>query len=60
MSTKDAALEVIRNMPDDATAEDMAYELYVRAKIDEALRQSEAGEGISHDEFKKRNTKWLA
>jgi hypothetical protein len=59
MSTKEALIELIRDLPDDMPAADMAYELYVRTKIDAGLRQAEAGEGISNEEFKKRMARWL-
>ena len=61
MSTKEALLEMVRKMPDDAASvEDMAYELYVRAKIEEGIRQADAGEVIDHEEFKRRMARWLA
>jgi predicted transcriptional regulator len=61
MSTKEALIEMIREMPDDATSvEYLAYELYVRAKIEEGIRQADAGDVIDHEEFKRRMARWLA
>lgn len=51
---KDRALEAIRALPDEATIDDAIERLCVMAKIEEGLRQSEAGEVISHDEVKRR------
>jgi predicted transcriptional regulator len=59
MSTKEAVIEMIRRMPDDATLPDIMEELYVRQKIDEGLRQLDAGEGIPHEEVERRLAKWL-
>lgn len=35
-------------------------ELYFRQKVDEGLRQLDAGEGIEHEEAKRRLAKWLS
>ena len=59
MSTKEAVLELIRRMPDDVTVPDIMAELYVRQKIDAGLRQLDAGEGIEHEEVKRRLSRWL-
>jgi predicted transcriptional regulator len=59
MSAKEAVLEMIRKMPDDVTEEDILYELYVRQRIKEGLRQLDAGEGIPHEEAMKRLSRWL-
>jgi predicted transcriptional regulator len=60
MSTKDSVIEMIRRMPDDTTVSDIMAELYLRQKIDEGLRQLDAGQGIEHEEVKKRLARWLA
>ncbi len=60
MSTKEAVIEMIRKMPDDVTTADVVEELYVRMKIEEGIRQADAGEVIDHEEFKKRMAQWLA
>ena len=59
MSTKEAVIEMIKRMPEDASVPDIMEELYVRQKIDEGLRQLDAGEGVPHDEAKLRLGKWL-
>jgi predicted transcriptional regulator len=60
MSTKEAVIEMIRKMPDDVTTTDVMEELYVRMKVEEGIRQADAGEVIDHEEFKKRMARWLA
>lgn len=59
MSTKEAAIEVIRQLPDDVSWDDIAYEMHVRQKIEEGLRQIDAGEVVEHEEVMKRLSRWL-
>ncbi|MBW3539587.1 MAG: hypothetical protein KY476_04895 [Planctomycetes bacterium] len=59
MTTKEAVLELIRRLPDDATVDDIMSELYVRRKIEEGLRELDAGKGIPHNEVKGTLAKWL-
>jgi len=58
-TTKQAVMEMIERMPDDTSVEDIMAELYFRQKVDEGLRQLDAGEGIDHEEAKRRLGKWL-
>ena len=59
MSTKDALMELVRRLPDDVTADEALDELAVRLKVEEGLRQLDAGEGIPHEEVKARLARWL-
>ncbi|HWE39593.1 MAG TPA: hypothetical protein VG406_23795 [Isosphaeraceae bacterium] len=59
MSTKEAVLEMIRRMPEESTVPDIIAELYVRQKVDEGLRQLDAGAGIDHEQVKARLARWL-
>jgi len=51
---KERVLDAVRGLPDDATVEDAMERLYFLAKIEEGLRQAEAGETVSHEEARKR------
>lgn len=51
---KERALEAIRALPDSATIDDAIERLCFIAKVEEGLRQSHAGQVVSHDEVKKR------
>jgi predicted transcriptional regulator len=53
-SVKQRAIEAIRSLPEDATLEDAIERLCFIAKVEEGLRQSEAGELIPHEEIKKQ------
>ena len=58
-STRDAVIEMIRKMPPDATADDIAAALYVRQAIEEGIRQLDEGKSVPHDEIVRRVSKWL-
>jgi predicted transcriptional regulator len=53
-TAKQRALAALRALPDDATLEDAIEHLCFIAKVEEGLRQSEAGELIPHEEVKKQ------
>ena len=59
MTTKEAVIEIIQQMSDNATVSDIIAELYVRQKIDEGLKQLDANEGVPHEEVKRSLSKWL-
>lgn len=60
MTTKQAVIDMIQRLPEDVTVEDIMSELYFRQKVDEGLRQLDAGEGVDHEEAKKRLSRWLS
>lgn len=53
-SEKQIALDALEKLPNDATLEDAIERLCFLAKVEEGLRQSEAGELIPHEEIKKQ------
>lgn len=54
MSAKQAARELIEQLPESVSWNDLMYELYVKQKIEEGLQQLDEGRGISHEEAKRR------
>ena len=52
--TRERMLEVIRELPEDASVDDAIEKLVFLAKIEEGLGQLNRGEGIPHDEVKRR------
>jgi predicted transcriptional regulator len=59
-TVKQSVLEMIERLPETVSVEDIMAELYLRQKVDEGLRQLDAGEGIEHEEAKRRLAKWLS
>jgi predicted transcriptional regulator len=51
---KQKIVETVERLPDDATVEDAMERLYFLAKIERGLEQAEAGQGLSHEDVKKR------
>ena len=47
-------VEAIRELPVDATVDDAIERLVFLAKIEEGLAQLDRGEGVPHDEVKRR------
>ncbi len=52
--TRDRMVEAIRELPADATVDDAIERLVFLAKIETGLTQLDRGEGIPHDEVKRR------
>jgi predicted transcriptional regulator len=51
---RDRILEAFQDLPPNATYEDAIERLVFLAKIDAGLAELDAGEGIPHDEVKRR------
>lgn len=56
MDIKAEARRLIDQLPDDATWDDLMYEIYVRQAIDAGLADVEAGRVIPHEELRSRLT----
>jgi predicted transcriptional regulator len=53
-TTKDKVLDAVRRLPADATVEQAMEQLYFLAKVEEGLRQADAGQLVSHEDVKRR------
>jgi len=58
-TAKDEVREILENLPDEASLEDIQYHIYVRQKIERALRDAEEGRTIPQEEIEKRMSRWL-
>lgn len=56
---RESALEAIQKLPEDATYEDILYELSFRAAVEEGLAQAAEGRSISRSEFTREALEWL-
>jgi len=54
VSTKERILEALRSLPPDATVDDAIERLVFMARVEEGLAQLDAGQGIPHEEIKRR------
>ncbi len=55
---KQAAIDLIQRLPDDATTTDIIEELYFKQVVDKGLRDAKEGGLLSHTELKERIAKW--
>lgn len=51
---REEAIKMIKTLPDGSSWDDIMYELYVRQKIEQGLKDVESGRGLSLEEAKSR------
>ncbi len=56
--TKREVLAMISELPEEATAEDILYALYVRTSIEEGLRDVDEGRTLSLEEARTELRRW--
>jgi predicted transcriptional regulator len=59
MTVKERVMDVVRDLPDDATIEDAIYRLHLLAKIDRGLAEETAGELLTQDDVRRRLAPFL-
>lgn len=59
MTTKEKVIKAVRDLPDDASIEDVMERLLFLVKIEKGLQQADAGRTIPHDKIKKKMARWL-
>ena len=53
---KEEAKKLIDALPEQATWDDLMYELYVKQKLDKALGEAAAGKVVTHEKAKQELT----
>jgi predicted transcriptional regulator len=51
---REEAKKVIEKLSDDASWDDVMYQMYVRKKIDEGINSANEGKLLSHEEVKRK------
>ena len=59
MTTKQAVLQAISELPDNASVEEILDVVLLRMKVERGRQQIAAGEGLSHEEVRERLARWL-
>jgi predicted transcriptional regulator len=60
MSTaKEEVQQILDQLPDEATFEEIRYRIYVREKIQRGIEDIEAGRFLTEEEFDERMRPWL-
>lgn len=58
-TAKDEIRELLENLPDDASLEDVQYHIYVRQKVQKGLEAAREGRTLTHAEVVRRMARWL-
>lgn len=53
-TTKKQVIEMLKKLPEQATWDDIMYEIYVRKKIVAGIQAADEGRVVPHEEVKKR------
>ena len=59
-ATKEKVIQMIQQLPDDVTVDDIFSELYFKLQVDSGLRELDEGKGIPHQKVKERMSKWIS
>ena len=59
MTTKEAVLQAIRELPDNASVEEILDAVLLRLKVERGRRQILACEGIPHEQAREQLARWL-
>ena len=59
-ATKEKVIQLIQQLPDDATVDDIFSELYFKLQVDSGLRELDEGKGIPHRKVEERMSKWTS
>jgi predicted transcriptional regulator len=51
---REEAQKLLDKLPDQASWEDLMYEIYVSKKIEQGIKDADEGNLLSHEEAKKR------
>jgi hypothetical protein len=52
-TTKEEAINLITRLPDEASWDDIMYEMYVKKKIELGIKAADEGRVVPHDEVKR-------
>lgn len=59
MSVKGEVIKLIEELPDTATMEEILHKIYVRARIEEGIKELDEGKGVVHEQAMEQINKWL-
>ncbi len=51
---KEQVIDLVRNLPDEVTVDDIMRELYFKIQVDKGLKELDEGKGIPHEEVERR------
>ncbi|MFQ5456631.1 MAG: hypothetical protein ACE5EA_10620 [Nitrospirota bacterium] len=59
MIAKEQAIKAIQDLPQNASIEDAMEKLYLIYKVDQGIKQADAGQKMSQKEAKEKMERWL-
>ena len=60
LTAKQEVIELLKDLPDTSTLEEIQYHLYVRQKVQRGIQDVEEGRTYTQEEVEKRMEKWVA
>ena len=57
---KEQVIDLVRNLPDEVTVDDIMRELYFKIQVDKGLKELDEGKGIPHEDVERRLSRWLS
>jgi len=60
LTAKQEVMELLKDLPDTSTLEEIQYHLYVRQKVQQGIQDIEKGRIYTQEEVEKRMGKWVA
>ncbi|MCF8111460.1 MAG: hypothetical protein K9J85_08220 [Desulfobacteraceae bacterium] len=60
MTTKELAIKSIKQLPEDATWEDIQERINFVAGVRKGIQELDAGKGIAHEQVKEEFSEWLS
>jgi predicted transcriptional regulator len=58
VTSKKDIIELIEKLPDDASAKEIMYEIYLRERVKRGLKDAREGRSISHEELLRDVAEW--
>jgi hypothetical protein len=58
-NAKETVRQLLEELPEDTSLEDIQYHIYVREKIERGLEDVQDGRVLEQDEVERRMAKWL-
>lgn len=58
MTAKQVALELVTQLPDDTSWDEILYRLALRERVEESLAAAERGEIFTHEQVREMTSQW--
>ena len=58
-TVKQSAIKAIQDLPENSSYEDIMEKLFFMEKVESGLKEIGEGKTVSHEDVKKRLSKWL-